>query len=317
MRRLTRPGRAAKSARMRDLGDYSVRDWSGGAPLFHGARRLRNVALDRIYAARRAEGQERLLAELSALRGRFLAVTVAFNLPEAVGFLSRAMARALPDVPLLVCDNSSDPGARAAIARLCAEQGRLYCPLPAVPRVSPNPNGSRSHGVALNWVWRNLIRPTQPSGFALLDHDLVPLAPHDLAARLAGQPAYGMVREGERFGGWYLWPGYSVFDFKAVAHLPLDFGTDTPRTLDTGGQNWRVLYRSLSRPALTMARTLQVWLDDPETGVAEPFLLVDDWLHVGGAGHRGGGAAALERVRRAYDTEGPQALLERLVAGAH
>lgn len=299
---------------MRDLKDYSLKEWSGGAPLIHGARRLRNVMLDRVYATRRADGQERVLAALEAVRGRFLAVTIAFNLPEAVAFLSEGMAHSLPDVPLLVCDNSSDPQARAAIAQVCARYGHVYCPLPPVPRISPNVNGSRSHGVALNWVWRNLLRRVRPAAFALLDHDLVPLSGTSLASQLKGQPAYGMVREGERFGGWYLWPGYSLFDFAAVEHLPLDFGTDTPRTLDTGGQNWRILYRRLARSGLRTARTLQVWLDDPETGEPEPFLLVDDWLHVGGAGHRGGGAAALARVRRAYEAEGPQALLARLLA---
>lgn len=299
---------------MRHLKDYSLKDWSGGAPLFHGARRLRNVVLDRVYAARRVEAQDQVLAALEAVRGRFLAVTIAFNLPQAITLLSLGMRETMPDVPLLVCDNSSDPQARQVIASFCAGAGHIYCPLPPVPRISPNVNGSRSHGVALNWVWHNLIRPARPSGFALLDHDLVPLSGEGLAVRLEGQPAYGMVREGGRFGGWYLWPGFSLFDFAAVEKLPLDFGTDTPRMLDTGGQNWRVLYRHLSRPQLRMARTLQVWLDDPQTGEAEPFLLVDDWLHVGGAGHRGGGAAALERVRRAYEAEGPQALLRRLLA---
>lgn len=144
----------------------------------------------------------------------------------------------------------------------------------------------------------------------MLDHDLVPLAGNDLAARVAHQPVYGMVREGADFGGWYLWPGYSVFDFQAVEGLALDFGTDTPRMLDTGGQNWRVLYRRLSLPALAQAQTRQVWLA-AEGGDPEPFLLADTWLHVGGAGHRGGGAAALRRVRRIYDRD-PDALLHRL-----
>lgn len=298
---------------MRDLKHYRLAEWVRAVPLTQGGRRLRNVALDRVYGARRADGERRLLADLAPLRGRFLAVTIAFNLPEAIALLSKAMARTMPDVPLLVCDNSSDPALRARIAQVCAQDGRFYCSLPRVPRISPNVNGSRSHGVALNWVWRRLIRPTAPSAFALLDHDLVPLAPDDLASRVAHQPVYGMVRHGADFGGWYLWPGYSVFDFKSVASLPLDFGTDTPRQLDTGGQNWRVLYRGLALDELRMAHTRQVWLafDGEEP---EPFLLVDNWLHVGGAGHRGGGAAALDRVHRLYDAA-PDALLPRLLAG--
>lgn len=298
---------------MRDLKDYTLREWAKAAPLSHRARRLRNVAIDAIYARRRAPGQEALVAELSARRNEVLACTIAFNLPQAVALLADGMALSVPDARLLVCDNSSDPQARARIASVCRDRGLLYCSMPPAPRPHKRPNGSRSHGVALNWVWTNLIYPSRPRVFAFLDHDLLPLAPDDLAARVSRQPAYGMVRHGARFGGWYLWPGYSVFDFAAVADLPLDFGTDTPLTLDTGGQNWRVLYRHLSLPALAQARTREVFLDDPETGASESYLLADQWLHVGGAGHRGGGAAALERVRAVYQAD-PEGLLARLMA---
>lgn len=300
---------------MRDLVDYSLRDWIRAAPLAHGARRLRNVAIDHVYGRRRARGQTELISKLGALRGRFVVFTVAFNLPEAIDFLSLAMARTMRDVPLVVCDNSTDPVARSRIAAICAREGRFYCPLPDAPRLHSKPNASRSHAVALNWIWRNLIRPMQPSGFALIDHDLIPLAEDDLAARVASQPVYGMVRKGSRFDGWFLWPGFSVFDFAAVKALRLDFGTDTPRTLDTGGQNWRVIYRGLSLPALERARTFQVELADPVSGKSEPYLLVDDWLHVGGAGHRGGGEAALARVRAAYEAD-PEGLLGQLRMGA-
>lgn len=298
---------------MRDLKDYTLREWAKAAPLSHRARRLRNLAIDAIYERRVAAGQEALVADIAGRREQVLACTIAFNLPQAVALLADGMARYVPDARLLVCDNSSDPQARARIAALCLEKGLHYCPMPSAPRPHQRPNGSRSHGVALNWVWRNLIRPARPRVFAVLDHDLVPLAPDDLSARVARQPAYGMVRHGARFGGWYLWPGYSVFDFAAVEHLQLDFGTDTPLTLDTGGQNWRVLYRNLSLPDLAQARTREVFLDDPETGLPESYLLADQWLHVGGAGHRGGGAAALERVRAAYEAD-PEGLLARLIA---
>lgn len=298
---------------MRDLKDYSLREWVQATPLSHRARRLRNLAIDAIYGRRRAQGQEALVAELAARPEAALACIIAFNLPEAVALLAEGMARFVPDARLLVCDNSSDPLARGRIAALCAEKGLLYCPLPPAPRPHKRPNGSRSHGVALNWVWRNLVRPARPRVFAFLDHDLVPLAPDDLAARVAAQPVYGMVRHGSRFGGWYLWPGYSVFDFSAVEHLPLDFGTDTPLTLDTGGQNWRVLYRHLTLSSLAQARTHEVFLVDPDTGQDESYLLADHWLHVGGAGHRGGGAAALERVGAAFRAD-PDGLLIRLIA---
>lgn len=297
---------------MRDLADYAFPEWLTAAPLVHRLRRARNVVVDRIYARRRAPGQDAVVARIAAERAPLVAFTVAFNLPEAIDFLAEAMARFLPGTPLVVCDNSTDPDARAAIAALCAERDLAYCPLPPSPYRGGR-NGSRSHGVALNWILANLIRPAAPRAFALLDHDLIPLEPTDLAGRLAGQPCYGLVRHGEGHRAWYLWPGYSVFDVAAVKDLPLDFGTDTPLTLDTGGQNWDVLYRRLDLAALRTASRRRVHLADPETGENEPFLLTDGWLHVGGAGHRGGGAGALRRLRRAYAAD-PDGLLARLRA---
>ncbi|WP_051357296.1 hypothetical protein [Azorhizobium doebereinerae] len=299
---------------MRALKDYSPGEWLSAAPLVHRLRRARNLLVDHVYRRRTAPGQAALVARLKAETAPALAFTIAFNLPEAIALLADGMARFAPGIPLVVCDNSSRPEARAAIAALCAERGLAYCPLPASP-FRGGTNGSRSHGVALNWVLHALIRPARPKVFALLDHDLVPLAPVDLPALVARQPAYGMVRHGTQFGGWFLWPGYSVFDFKALEGLALDFGTDTPLTLDTGGQNWTVLFRGLDLAGLAQARTRTAWIADGATGVREPYLLADGWLHVGGAGHRGGGAAALATVRAAYEAD-PEGLLGRLLETA-
>jgi hypothetical protein len=299
---------------MRALRDYSPLEWVRAAPLAHGARRARNILVDRIYRRCRASGQDEVQRALAAHRGGTLAFTVAFNLPEAVALLSQAMARFLPGTPLVVCDNSNQVEARTRIAAVCARRGHIYCPLPPAPLGRFSSNGSRSHAVALNWIYHNLIRPTEPKVFALLDHDLVPLAIDDFAARVAGQPAYGMVRHGERFGGWFLWPGYSVFDYAATAAMALDFGTDTPLTLDTGGQNWHRLYRGMRLEDIRRAQTREVYLGDGAGG-REPYLLADTWLHVGGAGHRGGGAAALQRVRQAFEAD-PEGLLARLLENA-
>ncbi|WP_341989892.1 hypothetical protein [Azorhizobium sp. AG788] len=299
---------------MRALKDYTLAEWLAIAPAIHRLRRGRNVMVDRLYRGRPAPGQGELVARLQGLDAPALAFTIAFNLPPAIALLADGMARFLPDTPLVVCDNSSRPEARAAIAALCAERGLAYCALPPPP-LKGGGNGSRSHAVALNWVLHNLIRPAAPKVFALLDHDLVPLAPVELTALVADQPAYGMVRHGTRFGGWFLWPGYSVFDFAALGPLPLDFGTDTPLTLDTGGQNWQVLYRDLHLPDLAQAATRTAWIPDPDTGTPEPYLLADGWLHVGGAGHRGGGAAALATVQRAFMAD-PNGLLDRLLETA-
>lgn len=302
---------------MRDLADYSIAEWLTGVPLAHRLRRARNVMVDSIYAGHRAEGQDALVTALAG--APVVAFTVAFNMPDAIALLSDAMGRFVPGARLVVCDNSTDAAARNAIARVCAGSDLAYLALPPSPYRGAR-NGSRSHAVALNWILANIVRPASPGVFAFIDHDLVPLGPDDLAGRVAGQPCYGMVRRGSGEAAaekppWYLWPGYSVFDFARVAALPLDFGTDTPLTLDTGGQNWSVLYRGLDLASLRMARRRRALLRDPHTGEDEPFLMADGWLHVGGAGHRGGGPGALARVRSAYEAD-PEGLLARLLATA-
>lgn len=308
---------------MRALTDYSSREWLAGTPLAHRLRRARNLLVDRVYRDRRSADQEALVARLAGAGAPVLAFTVAFNMPGAISLLADAMARFVPGAALVVCDNSNDPAARAAIADICRGRGLFYCPLPPSPYRGAR-NGSRSHAVALNWVMHNLVRPSAPKVFAMLDHDLVPLGPVDLAALVANQPCYGMVRHSERDdGSWYLWPGYSIFDFAQVKDVPLDFGTDTPLTLDTGGQNWTRLYRRLDLARMRQATRRRVFLEDlvvPAEG-DEPIerrgsMLVDDtWFHIGGAGHRVGGVSALERTQAAF-AEDPDGLLARLIATA-
>lgn len=300
---------------MRALSDYTIRDWLKGAPFAHRFRRARNLLVDRVYGGRRADGQAALVERLAASPAASLAFTVAFNMPDAITLLADAMARFVPQSELVVCDNSTDPAARAAIAALCRDRGIAYCPLPPSPYRGGR-NGSRSHAVALNWILHNLIRPAAPRVFALLDHDLIPLSPADLAAQVTNRPCYGLVRTAVEGGAvprggekaWYLWPGYSVFDFEAVRTLPLDFSTDTPLGLDTGGQNWSVLYHRLERRRIAAAAR-GVVIADPATGDGQPHLLVDGWLHAGGAGHAG--KVAFAAVRRAWE-EDPEGLLARL-----
>lgn len=305
---------------MRVLSDYSASEWLKAVPLAQRLRRARNVLVDRVYRDRRAEGQDALVERLAACDAPALAFTVAFNMPGAISLLADAMARFVPRSALVVCDNSTDPAARETVSSFCRERGIFYCALPPSPYRGAR-NGSRSHAVALNWVTHNLVRPAAPKVFAFIDHDLVPLAPADLAALVAGQPCYGLVRHSERGDApWYLWPGYSVFDFEVVRDFALDFGTDTPLTLDTGGQNWTRLYRHLDLAQMRQALRRRVFLDDlvlPKGGASTErrgSMLVDEtWFHIGGAGHRVGGVSALERLQVAF-AEDPDGLLARLVA---
>lgn len=265
---------------MRSLGDYAVREWMRAQPLAHGLRRLRNRAIDRYYVPRKAEGQVELLSALKPrVKGEELAVTIAFNFVETIDWLSRALKRHAPNIVLVVCDNSTSSEARREIEELCISRGCPYFAMPRlrIPFLQKNP--SRSYGLALNWAFYNVIRPLEPAAFIVLDHDIIPTAPVSLRKLVATQPVYGRIVR-RKFGSWSLWAGYSVFDFAATGHLPLDFGTDFPLGLDTGGQNWHVLYRHLNPLELRFARTRRqpFLLDD---GSRVQLEMIDDWIHIG------------------------------------
>ena len=209
---------------------------------------------------------------LASLAGRNLAVIIAFNTPGVIEWLLRFATRNLRDAAILIADNSSNEAAAAKIADVCAAHGVAYLRLPENPYARRRSrNFNMSHAVALNWTWRNVIRPLRPPVFAFLDHDLIALAPVRLADLVADQPVYG--RRDDRPGGyWYLWPGYCVFRFEAVARRGLDFAIDGPNQLDVGGGNWWRLCRHLDPSRLRFA---QVCWDGCER--------VDGFAHLGNA----------------------------------
>ncbi|MGA3115243.1 MAG: hypothetical protein ABSF90_12530 [Syntrophobacteraceae bacterium] len=225
------------------MADYTLADWSRLRPLTQNYKTLRYRLLNAVYMRRRPlKGN---LGELAGyIRDKNVLVTIAFSDPQVIEWQAQLM-RAYVSRPLfLIADNSDNNEAAAVIETIAERHGAPYVRLPT----NPWGPGSRSHGISLNWVWRNIIRPGQPEAFGFLDHDLFPTAPDDPFAALSTQDFYGQVRTaGPR---WFLWAGFCVFRFESVRHKPLDFGQDWFLGLDTGGGNWEVLYRHVNRAAL-------------------------------------------------------------------
>jgi hypothetical protein len=201
--------------------------------------------------------------------------------------------RCLPDATVLVFDNSRNKQARIAIEQVCAERDAPYLPLPA----NPTRHGNRSHGMAMQWVYRNVVQAIQPRVFGFIDHDLIPLEPLALSEKMAGQPFYGMPLQ--RRWAWQLWAGYCFFDTQQVGALPLNFLYDFSNGLDTGGRNWRHLYRSHDRARLQLAVSKVLEIKDPWTGQPRRIQIVDDaWYHIGGISYNDNFATKAEFAQR-------------------
>lgn len=276
-------------------------------PGLHWVNHARYLPLDLLHRRQAAPGEDELIAALKERAGGTIALSIAYNVPEAIALLADSMARFLPGTPLVVCDNSTDPAARAAIAAIARDKGLFHIVVP--PGRLVRARTARSHAVAANWVFYRIVRKVRPRAFAYIDHDLVALAPMDLSAGLRGQPVYGMARSSTRSPTLYLWPGFAVFD-GTLADRPLDFSPDRLLGSDTGGRNWHAVYKRLDVQALRWPRSRTVSVPHTDGTWSEPKTLIDGWLHVGGASYRGG-VTALDEVRRAFDAD-PDGLLARL-----
>lgn len=262
---------------MRKLWQFSARDWLRAAPIQYAAKQLRNDAWLAVYKRRRPRALAPFLEETARFRRGNIALVVAFEQPWALDLLLRMAERNLTDTRLLVFDNSRRAGAREEIQRVCRDRGAPYLPLP--PNRTRHIN--RSHGMAMTWIFHNVVCAIQPRLFAFLDHDLVPLHRIALAQRLGEQPFFGGLHASA--WAWSLWAGYCVYDFPSVARHPLNFLYDFSLGLDTGGRNWAGLYRRYDRKSLEHAGSAVVSLRDPVTEDRHRVTVIDHtWLHISG-----------------------------------
>lgn len=269
------------------LREYSLTDWGHLRPLTQGWKTLGYDYANRRYV-RSAAPDADAAAVARGLTGRKVLVTIAFADPEATDWQIRLVRRYIRHDVHLVADNSTDADAAAAIRQVAAKHDVPYIRLPCSrshTMALTGPHPSRSHGMALNWVWYNVIGPGEPAAVAFLDDDLFPTAAEDPFAPLAGQDFYGVVRwAGAR---WFLWAGYCVFNCHAVAGQRLDFRPDWFIGLDTGGGNWEPLYRHADIARLQRPSWTQSSLEPTSGQQGEDYVQwCNGWLHEVGAGNR-------------------------------
>src|SRR5258708_26877343 len=193
------------------LSEVSVADWRHFRPLTHVLKIARYNVIDRAYR-RRAAAAGDVAAVVQLARGRKLLVTVAFGDPTLVSWQTRLLRHYVPNALHVIVDNSMRDNIAHEIYRGAVGAGTAYLRAPA-NRWSGHA-ASRSHGIALNWTWENVIKSAEPEAFGFLDHDIFPIALDDPFAPLASQEFYGVVRQaGAR---WFLWAGFCMFHFAAV-----------------------------------------------------------------------------------------------------
>jgi hypothetical protein len=268
---------------MRNLKNFTAKEWLQLLPLQHALKQARNDILLAIYKKIRPKALQSFLAETRHLKGKNVALIIAFEQPWALDWLLRMAQRNLVDTTVMVFDNSRRAAARNEIENVCRNHDVAYLALPA----NPTRHVNRSHGMAMTWVYYNVVRTIQPRLFAFLDHDLIPVEKISLAERLAGQPFFGFASV--KAWCWNLWAGYCMYDFASVKNLPLNFLYDFSQKLDTGGRNWSCLYQNYDRQKLRLATNEIIKIKDPITAELRKVEVVDhSWFHISGISYNEG-----------------------------
>jgi hypothetical protein len=256
--------------------EYTAREWRRLRPLLerykHGRYQLRMAYHVRRHLPDR--DQTRDLA--SRITGRKLLVTIAFNDVDLIAWQVKLVRQHVADCVHLIADNSTSPQAASAIAAIAAAHDLPCLRLPQSPWLKLE-HGGRGHGLAMTWLWRNVIRKAKPIAFGFIDHDIFPLCHTDPFRLIAEYPVGGRVRTYK--DRWYLWAGFCFFRFREMQRYSLNFSTDWAAGLDTGGCNWFHLYRGLDRTKVTDPGVSYEPIEPDISQDLARFERIGDWLH--------------------------------------
>jgi hypothetical protein len=263
---------------MRYAKEFTVTEWLTLQPLKQAFKQLRNDALLSFYKSAQPKELAGFIEKNKHLAGKNIAIVIAFEQPWALNWLLKMAKKNVSDVTVMVFDNSRKEGARADIERVCNEHGAPYLGLPVYKTKHVN----RSHGMAMSWVFHNVVRAIKPNIFGYLDHDLIPVDKVDFAERVDAQPIFGLINAG-KYGTWSTWAGYCMFKYDAIKDQTLNFLYDFSRDLDTGGRNWSAVYSKLKRDELRFASREHITVKVPAIEQARPVEFIDArWVHIGG-----------------------------------
>jgi hypothetical protein len=278
---------------MRNLTEFSALEWLTLLPAQHALKQARNDAWLAVYKRSRTPELDRFLKNHGDLTDKNIALVIAFEQPWALNWLLRMARKNLSDTAVIVFDNSRSNSKRMEIEEVCKQNQAPYLALPP----NPTKHVNRSHGMAMTWVYYNVVRAINPRMFGFIDHDLIPVHKVSMAEKMKHQPVYGLLNVG-KLDFWFLWAGYCFFDYEITKGKSINFLYDFSRDLDTGGRNWNSLYRHLDRRRLRSAKSENVSMTVDQVNDSRLVQFVDEsWLHIGGISYSYNSPESIEFFR--------------------
>jgi hypothetical protein len=119
-------------------------------------------------------------------------VTVAFNCFEVIYYQNELLRKFCGDkYRYCIADNSTNKFVSEKIESYCKAEKIDYMRLPKNPYV--HVDTSFLHGATLNWIFRNYIGKLKVPYFAILDHDIFPIAPFSVEQKVSAGGGIGDV----------------------------------------------------------------------------------------------------------------------------
>jgi|LWDU01.1.fsa_nt_gi hypothetical protein len=270
---------------MRSFSSYSFSNWLKLQPIKYLIKYTRNRIVSNLYVAKKSQNTEHFLNECKDLKDKNILLVIAFEQPWVIEWLLKMSKKYVTDAVVLVFDNSRDKSKKGEIKKVCHTQNTLYLQLPENNTTHVN----RSHSLAMQWIFENIVQAIQPKSFAYIDHDLIPVKKTSIAERLGNQDFYGWLKTGlvrRNPDSWSLWAGYCIYDYDSVRNKKLYFMYDFPQGLDTGGGNYEVLYRNYNKDKMQFSNISIAEVQVPNIGLVRDIMLIDDnWYHIGSVGY--------------------------------
>lgn len=237
----------------------------------------RNTLINYYFLKQRSSDIELVLSELQ--NEKSVVFSISFNKPKCVEVMIFSWKKYAANTRMVIVDNSSDQNARLEIQNLCRANHCLFIALPRNPEWHPN----RSHALAMNWVFYNIVKKCKPLLFGYLDHDCFPFDKFDLNKKMDKFLIYGEKRNSEKKAKvWNLWAGFCFFNFGFIQTQSgsINFFHSIELGLDTGGNNWHTVYKNICLEKCLFSNSLRKRLVD-ENGYFNDFGIMDNFVHFG------------------------------------
>jgi len=266
---------------MRDLSEYSLYEWIRLAPIKWGIKAFRNRYVAKKYSKKGAVGFDAFLSQIDKSRDykvdKNIFISIAFERPEVIELQCRQMKKYLSGGVFVVIDNSNDEHIASKVAKICSKYAVPYLKLPKQSTSHPN----RSHSLAIQWSFDNVIQGLKPEGFAFLDHDIVPFRFIDPFSKHKECVIFGRRWNSKINDTWQLWAGFAFFRNEAIKSNSMSFMYDFSNGLDTLGEAYKNIFRYFD------CDQCFVTCDDLSDACGITYQLMDsDWVHMSRASLR-------------------------------